>query len=179
MGAMSFISPEVAATHFHLRVGDRVADFGAGSGHFVRALSRGVGLDGKVFAIEIQKQLARAIADTATKEKLSNVESIWGDLEALGGTKLPDKTLDLVLISNTLSMLEDKQTPLKEAHRVLRKGGKLCIIDWSDGMGEIKVNHSLRMSESEIKGLVEGLGFVFEKDFPGGAHHYGLTFRAT
>ncbi len=175
---MNFISPEAAATHFHVRFGDRVADFGAGSGHFTRALSRLVGPEGKVFAIEIQKQLAEAISAMAQKERLSNVESIWGDLEVLKGTKLPDKTLDMVLISNTLSMLPDKETTLLEAARVLRKGGKLCVIDWSDATGDMSSSQSLRISEATVKDLASQAGFTFERDFPGGAHHYGLSFRA-
>ncbi len=174
---MAFIVPDVVATHFHVRFGDRVADLGAGSGHFTRALSRLVGPEGKVFAIEIQKQLAESIALMARKERLSNVEPIWGDLEAIGGTKISDSTLDAAVISNTLSMLEDKATALKECARILRKGGKLLIIDWADSFGGLGPASNMIVSEASAKELPLSTGFVFERGFPAGEHHYGLSFR--
>lgn len=176
---MGFIVPDVVATHFHVRFGDRVADLGAGSGHFTRALSRLVGPEGKVFAVEIQKQLTEAIAQMARTEHLSNVEPIWGDLESLGGTKISDGTLDAAVLSNTLSMLEDKATAFKECARILRKGGKLLIIDWADSFKGMGPAQHLVVPESVAKELPLPAGFVFERAFGGGEHHYGLSFRRT
>ncbi len=176
---MGFIVPDIVATHFHVRFGDRVADLGAGSGHFTRALSRLVGPQGKVFAVEIQKQLAESLAQMARTERLSNVEPIWGDLESLGGTKISDGTLDAVLLSNTLSMLEDKATAFKECARILRKGGKLLVIDWTNSFKGMGPAAHMVVSESLAKDLPLPAGFVFERTFPAGEHHYGLSFRRT
>ena len=38
-----FVIPEKVVTHFHIRKGDRVADYGAGSGYFIKILSKLVG----------------------------------------------------------------------------------------------------------------------------------------
>ena len=46
--------PDVVATHFHLKEGDSVADFGAGS-VFLKTLSTAVGPNGKSFACENSK----------------------------------------------------------------------------------------------------------------------------
>lgn len=168
---MSFAVPEKIVTHFHMHHGDRIADLGAGSGHFIRALSRAVGPQGKVFAVEIQKQLAEAITALARTHHLSNVESIWGDLESLGGTKINAESLDAVLFSNTLSLLEDRAMALREAARLLRKGGKLLVVDWTG------THRHTTFPEHQAKELAEHMGFVFERTFPAGTHHYGLSFR--
>lgn len=174
---MGFMVPDTATTHFHVRAGDRVGDFGAGSGHFTRALSRVVGESGKVFAVEIQRQLAEAIGDMARKEHLHNVESIWGDLEVPGGTKLPDGLLDAVLISNTLSMLEQHTIAIHEAARVLRKGGVVIIIDWTDPSGGLGPAADMIVSNEKALALGEEAGLSHERDFPAGSHHYGIVLR--
>ncbi len=175
---MVFMVPDATATHFHVRPGERVADLGAGSGHFVKALSRLVGPSGKVYAVEIQRNLAEAISDMARKERLSNVESLWGDLEEDGGIKLADGTLDATLFSNTLSLVEDRTSALCEAKRVLRKGGKLLVIEWADGSGGLGPSLDLLIMEENMKKMGEESGFIFERNFPAGDHHYGLSFRA-
>jgi len=88
-----FVIPDVVATHFHLRPGDTVGDFGAGTGFFATVLSRLVGPEGKVYCVEIQKNLVEKLIDKVQREHLGNVEVIWGDLEEEGATKLGDENL--------------------------------------------------------------------------------------
>ena len=68
-GSMSigarFVIPQVVATHFHLREGDVVADYGAGSGFFLPVLTSAVKGTGRVYACEIQKPLVEKLGDFA------------------------------------------------------------------------------------------------------------------
>lgn len=176
---MGFVIPENVVTHFHLREGDRIGDFGAGSGHFTRPLSKAVGSEGRVFAIDIQKQLVENIATMARSEHLKNVEVLWGDIEAEGGIKLTDGTLDAGVLSNTLFQIEDKQTSLNEMARVLRKGGKFFVIDWSESFGNMGPVSDSIVSEEDAKKILTECGFSFERAFEAGEHHYGLAFRRT
>lgn len=172
-----FVNPDVVATHFHLRDGDRVADFGAGTGYFLRALSKGAGLNGRVYACEIQKKLVEKIASEAKNARLSNVEVIWSDLEAPGGTKLRDGILDGGLLANTLFQLENKVSAFIEMARVIRTGGKLFIIDWTESFGGLGPLPGHVVPEYEATRLAEANGFRFERTFPSGEHHYGIALR--
>lgn len=174
---MGFVVPENVVTHFHVRPGDRVGDFGAGSGHFTKALARTVGGDGKVFAVEIQKQLAEGIAEMARTAHLQNIEIVWGDLEAPGGIKLANDSLDAGVLSNTLFQIEDKDTACAEMARVLRKGGKLFIIDWTESFGGMGPAPEAVVPEAAVKECATKNGLQFERTFPAGEHHYGLAFR--
>lgn len=174
---MAFVTPEAVATHFHIRPGDRVADMGAGAGHFSKVMAPMVGKDGKVFAIEIQRSLAESIADIARTAHLPQLEVIWGDLEALGGTKLPDGTIDIALFANVVSMLENKAVALQECARILRSGGKVVVIDWTDSFGGLGPAPHMVVTESALKELFVANGYTFEASFPAGDHHYGLSFR--
>lgn len=172
-----FVVPETVATHFHLREGDVVADFGAGSGHFISVLSRLVGHEGRVYACEIQRNLVEAMGELARAQHLSNVDVLWCDVESTAGTKLQDAVLDAGILVNTLFQLEDKNAALREIFRTLRSGGKLFVIDWTESFAGMGPHTDQVVDEVAAKALVETHGFVYERAFDAGDHHYGLTFR--
>lgn len=174
---MEFLAPHITVSHFHLREGDRVADFGAGSGHFTYAMAKTVTPGGRVYAVEIQKTLAERISAEARAKKLNNVEILWGDLESARGVRIADASLDAALLANTLFQIADKPRALKEIARTLHIGGKLIIVDWTESWGGIGPAPDHVVLESEAKALAERAGFSFERSFPSGTHHYGCVFR--
>mgnify|MGYP006320999833 CR=1 FL=1 len=171
------MDPRVVVTHFHLRPGDVIADFGAGVGHYVGALSRAVGANGRVYACDIQKGIVDRLTDRIHEERLSNTHPVWCDLEAPGGTKFRDGLLDVGILMNTLYQIENKDGALTEMGRVIRKGGKFLLVEWSDSFGGIGPHTSQVVSKERARALFEAHGFVFERDFPAADHHYGLAFR--
>lgn len=174
-----FVDPKKAVTHFHLNEGDAVADFGAGSGYFVRDLAAAVGPDGKVFACEIQKNLTEKIGELARQHNLDQVQVLWSDLEAVGGTKLQDGALDAAIVVNTLFQVEDKSAAIREIKRTLRPGAKLFVIDWSESFGGLGPQPDAVFDEAAARALCEGQGFVLDRSFDAGDHHYGIALRAT
>ena len=172
-----FANPDVVASHFHLREGEVVIDFGAGIGFYIPALAKAVGSEGRVYACEIQKNLVEKIGMLVREKNLANVETLWSDIEAVGGTKLRDEIADAGLLANTLFQLEDKPAALREIMRVLRKGGRLFIIDWRDSFGGMGPQAQFVVSETAAKKFLEDAGFSFERTIPVGEYHYGLVFR--
>ncbi len=174
--ASNFVIPEVVTSHFHLKDGDIIADFGAGSGFFLRALSLRVG-NGKVYACEIQKLLVEKISEQVRSQHLSNIYPLWCDLEEAGGVPIKEGTLDVGILANTLFQLEDKQAASNEMYRLIRPGGRLMVIDWTDSYDGLGPAASHVYDQAAAKDLFESSGFVLEQTYPAGAHHYGLAFR--
>jgi ubiquinone/menaquinone biosynthesis C-methylase UbiE len=172
-----FVVPDVVASHFHLREGDTVADFGAGSGAFVPILSRLVGPTGRVYACEIQKNLVETIGEMVRSKGLGNTEPLWCDLEATEGSRLAADSLDAAILVNTLFQIENKPAALTEIVRTLRSGGKLFVVDWSESFGGLGPQPSDVIQETETRQLLESHGLVFDTSFDAGDHHYGLAFR--
>lgn len=172
-----FVAPEVVASHFHLRRGDAVADFGAGSGYFTPTLAKLVGADGRVYACEIQRMLVEKIGEVVRRENLSNVEVLWCDMGAQNGIPLPDQSLNAGVIVNTLFQLEDKPAAITEMVRTLQSGGKLFIIDWSESFDGLGPHPNDVVTETDAVALAESHGLVYERTFDAGDHHYGLAFR--
>lgn len=174
-----FVDPKKIVTHLHLKEGDKVADFGAGSGYFVRDLAAAVGAEGNVFACEIQKNLTEKIGEITRQHNLEQVQVLWCDVEMPGGTKLQDAVLDAAVLINTLFQINDKTTAMTEIKRTLRPGGKLFVIDWTESFGGLGPQPDAVYGEAEARALCETHGFTFDRSFDAGDHHYGLAMRST
>ncbi len=172
-----FVLPDVVVTQFLLKPGDKVADFGAGSGYFIPALAKAVTPAGRVFACEIQQVLIEKLGSFARSQGLSNVDPLWCDIDAPGGIKIPDRTLDAGVLVNTLFQLENKAAAITEIGRTMRPGAMLYVIDWSDSFGGLGPSLSDIVSPEAAIALCEANGFLYEREYPAGGHHYGLAFR--
>lgn len=174
---LGFIHPKRSVAQFGLQEGMQVADFGAGSGAYAKLLSEAVGTSGRVYAVDVQKDLLKRIKNGSSEH--SNIDVIWGDVEEVGGVKLSDHTLDSVLISNLLFQVEDKRSAVLEAKRVLKPKGFIIIIDWSDSFGGMGPREEDVVTREAAVSLFEKEGFALHREIDAGAHHYGLIFRAT
>lgn len=176
----AFAHPERNVSAFGIQPGMKIADFGAGSGVYTLKMAEDLNGSGVVYAIDVQKDLLRRIKNEAERRRLHTVEVIWTDLEAAvpqHASKIADQTLDLVLISNLLFQLAEKEPPLKEAHRILKKGGRLIVIDWSESYGGMGPVREDVVKKEEALEYAEKAGFELMREFPAGAHHYGLILR--
>lgn len=172
-----FTKPEQNILHLGLTEGMRVSDFGAGTGFYTKACSARVGFSGKVYAIEVQKDLVKKLESEIKDWGLSNVECIWGDIETRGGTKIADDSMDAVIMSNVLFQSEDKIGVIDEARRVLKKTGKVLLIEWSDSFKGMGPDFKHIVSQSTAKELFEKRGFKVEENITTSAHHYGIIFK--
>lgn len=169
--------PELVASHFHVRDGDLVADFGSGSGYFLPLLSKKVGDKGRVFACEIQRELVDKIGHLLHEEHLQNVDLLWCDLEEENGIKISDGVLDVAIVVNTLFQLENRERAIEEKKRTLRQGGVLYLVDWADSFEGIGPTADCVICKQLAIDLFEAAGFVLEREYPAGEYHYGLAFR--
>jgi len=172
-----FVKPHVVATHFHIREGDVIADFGTGTGFFLPTLSKLVGDTGRVYACEIQKNLVEAVGNQSRQASLSNIQVLWCDLEEPNGIKIADNTLDAGMLVNTLFIIEDRVSAVAEIKRTLRPGAKLFVIDWTESFAGMGPTSDHVIVKDEAIALFEGQGFIFEREYPAGEHHYGIAFR--
>lgn len=174
-----FSDPSKNIDALGLEKGMHVADFGAGSGFYAIIAARAVGDKGKVYAIDIQKDLLVRLKNQAAKEHVLNVEIIWGDLEKMGGTKLREFVVDRVLITNILFQIENKENVAKEALRILKPGGKVLLIDWRDSFGGLGPHQKDVLPAERAKEIFEAAGFVLERKVEAGDHHYGFLFKTS
>ncbi len=159
-----------------LKDGMKVGDLGAGSGHYALAASGVVGPAGQVYAVDIQEEVLRRVTDAAKERGFKNIETIWGDIERPGGTKLRDHVLDAAILSNVLFQLEMAPAAIAEIRRVLKPQGMLLVADWAGSFGGIGPDEERVVPERDAETLFITSGFHKVKAFRGGPHHYAILF---
>ena len=174
----SVLDPVKIVRFFELKNGDYAADFGSGHGYFIIPLAKSVSPDGKVFAIDIQRQMLDVTRAKSKLENLLNVECIWSDLENPQGSKLKDDFVDLVLLTNILHQSDQKENIIKEAYRILHSSGRLAVIEWdtekaADSFGP---PHAMRIGKEVVINLAQDQLFSVAQEFDAGSHHYGILF---
>lgn len=110
-----------------LRAGMCVADLGSGTGYFLPYLSKAVGEEGCVFALDPEPNLVVHIRARAEKEKLDNVTPV---LVSFDDPRLPNASVDLVLVVDTFHHLDDRLSYLRRLRRALKPGGRVAVVDW-------------------------------------------------
>lgn len=173
----AFLKPEEVLETWDVRPGDKIADFGCGAGFFVIPLAQRVGSQGKIYAFDIRPEALEATHAKARLFHLLNVDTIRADLETPLGSGLKNESIDKILIANILFQAENKEALIGEALRILKVGGSLAVIEWSDEKNIGGPSLDNRLGKSEVKQLFEKNGLALFKEFNAGSHHYGLIFK--
>ncbi|MBP7846298.1 MAG: class I SAM-dependent methyltransferase [Candidatus Pacebacteria bacterium] len=172
----NFSNPSQILEEVGVSKGLVVADFGAGSGPYTFSVARITGMEGKVYALEVQKDLVEKLKSEAEKNHLTNVSPIWCNIEKIGGTKIADNVIDLAIVANVFFQIEDKKTFLKELFRVLKPNGKVLFIDWSDSYGGMGPAPTSVVRETDAISIFSQNGFKNDRNVNAGGHHYGIIF---
>ncbi|HVN77780.1 MAG TPA: methyltransferase domain-containing protein [Terriglobia bacterium] len=126
-GRVERLKPDQVVALLNLKHGDVVADVGSGSGVFTRRFAQAVGPEGKVYAVDIDKELLDYNRERIEEAKLNNVEFILGEYD---DPKLPSQAVDLAFICDVLHHIEHRQVYLAHLHSCLKDNGRLAIIDY-------------------------------------------------
>lgn len=111
-----------------LQPGERVLEVGYGTGHCIVQLANIVGLQGKVFGIDLSEGMRARTRERAEKEHLiDRIELSCGDATHL---PYPDSSMDAVFMSFTLELFDTPEIPqvLAECRRVLCTGGRIGVV---------------------------------------------------
>ncbi|HEX5788410.1 MAG TPA: bifunctional demethylmenaquinone methyltransferase/2-methoxy-6-polyprenyl-1,4-benzoquinol methylase UbiE [Woeseiaceae bacterium] len=111
------------------RPGHRVLDLAGGTGDLARAFAERVGAEGHVVLADINRSMLeqgrRRLVDAGIAGNLSLVQV---DAENL---PFADSYFDRVCIAFGLRNVTDKGAALRSMYRVLKPGGKLCVLEFS------------------------------------------------
>jgi ArsR family transcriptional regulator len=135
-----------------------VADLGAGEGTLSQLLAQRAE---KVIAIDLSPKMVDYAQKLAGKNGLANLEFRIGDIE---DPPIDDCSIDLAILSQALHHAEHPQRAIDSAHRILRPGGRLIVLDllqhnFSEAR-ELYADRWLGFSESHIASMLEKSGFT-------------------
>jgi ubiquinone/menaquinone biosynthesis C-methylase UbiE len=129
MTIQKFLNPVDIINQVVISENSIVADFGAGLGHYAEKLSKDVGEGGKVYLIDIQKDVLGRVKNDFDEKGIKNVEYINSNLEEENGSKIASGSVDFVLIASVLFQSLEKENIVKEAVRILAPNGRILIVE--------------------------------------------------
>ena len=150
-----------------IQPGETVLDLGSGAGIDVFLAAKSVGAQGRVIGVDMTPEmLARARAN-AEQGGFENVEFRLGEIEHL---PVADETVDVIISNCVINLSPDKPQVFREAHRVLKPGGRLAISDvvagteLPDGMRDDPYLHSACVAGAsmidELERMLSAAGFA-------------------
>ena len=120
--------PQHVMDELHIGPGMNVADVGAGIGYFTLMLSKRVGETGKVYASDIDENALAFLNERRKEQGLKNIIIIHGK----GNDPLiPEESVDLVLIVNTIHLVKEKTAFLNNIRNSLKENGKVVFVQWN------------------------------------------------
>ncbi|MDT7599015.1 MAG: arsenite methyltransferase [Pseudonocardiales bacterium] len=134
--AATYTTPDIVAQRaairaaLNLQAGERVLDIGSGPGYLAREMAELAGQGGTVHGVDISENML-AIARTTGPAQGSPLESAPVEFSAGEANTLPfpDGSFDAVTVTQVYEYVAEVAAALTEAHRVLRPGGRLLVLD--------------------------------------------------
>jgi ubiquinone/menaquinone biosynthesis C-methylase UbiE len=149
-------NPDLAMRLIRVARGSAVADLGAGSGYFTVRLARAVGSAGKVYAVDIQQGMLDLLQRAVTRERLTNVIPV---LSTENDPRLPEQSLDLVLMVDVYHELSSPQVTLAHLKRALKPGGRLVLLEYRAEDPDVPIRPEHKMTKAQVKLEIEHEGF--------------------
>ena len=134
-----------------------VADLGAGEGLISQLIAHRAE---RVWCIDNSPRMVEVGTELARKNGLANLAYKLGDIE---NVPLPDKSVDLAILSQALHHASHPQAAVDEAFRILRPGGQLTVLDLKEHAferaRELYADVWLGFKESTLHGFLKKAGF--------------------
>jgi demethylmenaquinone methyltransferase/2-methoxy-6-polyprenyl-1,4-benzoquinol methylase len=170
-----------------VRPGNKVLDLAGGTGDLTKKFSKIVGPSGKVVLADINSSMLEVGRERLTNQGyVGNIEYVQANAQYL---PFEDNTFDVITIAFGLRNVTDKDEALRSMFRVLKPGGRLLVLEFSQTknpllkkaydlysfsalpfMGKLVTNdsesykylaESIRMhpDQETLKGMMEDAGF--------------------
>jgi SAM-dependent methyltransferase len=131
-----------------VRLGEVVADIGAGTGYFTRRLAKVVGEKGEVLAVDIQPEMLDLLTNKMAELKIKNVKPILG---TIADPKLPSNRVDLVLLVDVYHEFSHPFEMMENISKSLRPDGRVVFVEFRGEDPNVPIKPLHKMTEAQVR----------------------------
>ncbi len=131
-----------------LQPGMVVADIGAGSGVITVQLAKAVGPEGRVMAVDIQKEMLRALEFKCKELGVDNVTPVLGKTFS---PNLDDESIDLAIMVDVYHEFNLPYEMLLAISKSLKPGGRIAFVEYRKEDPSVPIKEVHKMSEAQVK----------------------------
>ena len=166
--------PDEVVRVLNLKSGENIADIGAGSGYFTVPFARKVGPAGKIYAVDIDREMLAYIEQRARQENLQNIQTVLADPH---DPQLAPGSVDLIFICATLHHITDRAKYYPLLARALRPGGRVVNIDFQKRPLPVGPSLEMKIAREDVLSEFAGAGFHLAQEFDFLPYEYFLVFE--
>jgi ubiquinone/menaquinone biosynthesis C-methylase UbiE len=142
--------------------GVTVCDMGCGNGFYSLELAKLVGEEGKVLAVDIQREMLQMLKERAADEKIANIELIHGTVV---DPKLPEASVDLMLMVDVYHEFSHPEEMLAAIRKSLKPSGRVALVEFRAEDPKVPIKPLHKMSKEQIMKEFPPNGFKLVEEF--------------
>ena len=162
--------PHEVITALALKPDAAVADLGAGTGYFAARLAKMLP-SGTIYAVDVEADMVRYLAERAKREGLKNVKPVAGLPD---DPRLPEK-VDLILLVDVYHHIEQRERYFRRLTDSLKPGGRIAVIDFRLDSPEGPPKR-VRVAPERVKAELRAAGLALRQELDFLPHQYFLVF---
>lgn len=150
--------PEDIVAALDLKPGATVADIGSGTGYMVAHLSKAVGSDGTVIAIDAE---AAMVAYLTKRDAELGPARIMPRKVGPDDPELQPTSVEAVLTLDTWHHVKGREAYARKVYDGLKPGGRFVVVDYEPD-AEVGPPKEMRLAAAQVKKQLEAAGFRVE-----------------
>ena len=145
-----------------VKAGQTICDLGCGNGFYTLELARRVGPAGIVYAVDIQPEMLRMLAEAAGREGLTNIRPVLGTAI---DPRLPRGAVALCLCVGVYHEFSHPEPMLARIRESLAEGGRLALVEFRGEDPAVPIKPLHKMTKEQIRRELGAAGFRVAGEF--------------
>ena len=145
-----------------VRPGMTVCDMGGGNGFYSLKLAKMLGQQGQVLGVDIQPEMLVLLRQRAEKSGIENISPILGSMH---DPRLPQKTVDMVLLGDVYHEFSHPQHMLAGMRRSLKEDGTIVLLEYRGEDPDVPIKPLHKMTRKQVDLEMRANGFKLVKSF--------------
>jgi ubiquinone/menaquinone biosynthesis C-methylase UbiE len=145
-----------------VRPGQVVCDLGCGNGFHALKLAELVGKEGRVVAVDIQREMLVLLEARAKEADVGNIKTV---LSLPHDPKLDEASVDLILLVDVYHEFSHPQQMLAGMRRALKKGGRIALVEFRAEDVKVPIKPEHKMSKKQILKEFPANGFKLAAEY--------------